>query len=78
MHLSVAHNIVRLISGALALYFGLTGTLRAVRNFCIIFGVVYGLLGLLGIIAGVGAERMLTLIPVSLCSEKWITSSTCY
>jgi hypothetical protein len=70
MHLSVAHNIVHLISGALALYFGLTGTLRAVRSFCIIFGVVYGLLGLLGLVAGTGAERMLTVIPGQLILGK--------
>jgi hypothetical protein len=70
MHLSVAHNIVRLISGVLALYFGLTGTLRAVRSFCIIFGIVYGLLGLLGLVAGNGAELMLTVIPGQLMLGK--------
>jgi len=70
MHLSMAHNIVHLISGALALYFGLTGTLRAVRSFCLIFGVVYGLLGLLGLAAGTGTEQMLTVIPGQLILGK--------
>jgi len=65
MHLSMAHNIVHLTSGALAFYFGLTGTLRAARSFCLIFGVVYGLLGVLGLIAGTGAERILTVIPAN-------------
>ena len=70
MHLSVAHNIVHLISGALALYFALTGTLRAVRSFCLIFGIVYGLLGVLGLVAGTGAERILTVIPGQLILGK--------
>ena len=43
MHLSFAHNIVHLVSGALALYFGARGTYDAARAFCIIFGIVYGL-----------------------------------
>ena len=51
-HLSLAHNIVHLVSGALALYFGLKGTLAQARLFCIIFGAVYGLLGVVGFIAG--------------------------
>jgi hypothetical protein len=45
-HLSMTHNLVHLISGAIALYFGFAGTLSAARLFCIIFGVVYGLLGI--------------------------------
>ena len=51
-HLSLAHNLIHLISGALALYFGLKGTLAAARLFCIIFGVVYGLLGIAGFLLG--------------------------
>ena len=51
-HLSVAHNLVHLISGAAALYFGLAGTVAAARLFDIVFGVVYGLLGVAGFIAG--------------------------
>jgi hypothetical protein len=52
MHLNLAHNLVHLISGALALYFGFAGTLSAARLFCIVFGVVYGLLGLVGFLLG--------------------------
>src|ERR687886_1918188 len=52
MHLSLAHNLVHLISGALALYFGFAGTLSGARLFCIIFGVVYGLLGIAGFLLG--------------------------
>src|SRR5215213_6007376 len=52
MHLSLAHNIVHLLSGALALYFGFAGTLSGARLFCIVFGVVYGLLGIAGFLLG--------------------------
>lgn len=51
-HLSTAHNLVHLISGAAALYFGTKGSLSSARMFCIIFGAVYGLLGVVGFIAG--------------------------
>ncbi len=52
-HLSGTHNLVHLISGAIALYFGLAGTLGGARMFDIIFGVVYLLLGVVGFVAGV-------------------------
>jgi Domain of unknown function (DUF4383) len=51
-HLSTAHNLVHIISGAVALYLGLAGTLSGARLFCIIFGVVYGLLGVAGFLLG--------------------------
>ena len=51
-HLSVTHSIVHLLSGALALYFGLKGTLAQARLFCLIFGAVYALLGVVGFLAG--------------------------
>jgi len=41
-HLSVAHNLIHLVSGAISFYFGLKGTLAATRLFCIVFGAVYG------------------------------------
>jgi uncharacterized membrane protein HdeD (DUF308 family) len=65
MHLSVAHNVIHLVSGALALYFGLKATPSAARRFCLVFGAVYGLLGLVGLAAG-GSDRMLTVIPNQL------------
>ncbi len=51
-HLSLAHNIVHLVSGAISLYLGLKGTLAQARLFCIVFGAVYGLLGVAGFLAG--------------------------
>ena len=60
-HLSTTHNLVHLISGAVSLYFGLAGTLSAARLFCIIFGIVYALLGVAGLALGTGDGRMLAI-----------------
>ncbi len=51
-HLSIVHNLVHLISGAVALYLGFAGTLSAARLFCIVFGIVYLLLGICGFLFG--------------------------
>lgn len=48
-HLSPAHNLVHLVSGALALYYGFAGSLSGAKGFCLIFGVVYLALGFLGL-----------------------------
>jgi len=69
MYLSPAHNVVYLVSGALALYFGTRASYQGARSFCLVFGVVYGLLGLLGFIAG-GPDYMLTVIPNQLMLGK--------
>jgi hypothetical protein len=66
MHLTTAHNVVHLVSGAAALYFGLAGTLAAARMFCIVFGAVYLGLGALGFLLGSGEERLWTLVPAAL------------
>ena len=71
-HLSTAHNIVHLVSGAISLYLGLMGSLSAVDERCcrpmpgFIFGAVYLLLGVAGFALGTGADRMLDVIPGSL------------
>jgi hypothetical protein len=51
-HLSLAHNLVHIISGVIALYFGVAGTLAGARMFSLIFGIVYGLLGIAGFLLG--------------------------
>ena len=51
-HLSTTHNIIHLVSGAVALYFGLKATLAQAKLFCLIFGIVYGLLGVVGYFLG--------------------------
>lgn len=52
MHLSVAHNLVHIFSGILALWCGYTRPKRA-YNFCLWFGAFYGLLGIAGYLMGV-------------------------
>ena len=51
-HLSTAHNLVHIISGVLALYFGFAGSLGGAKGFCTIFGLVYLLLGIVGLAKG--------------------------
>lgn len=51
-HLSMAHNLVHIISGILALYFGFAASLSAARGFALAFGAVYLLLGIVGFIMG--------------------------
>ncbi|PYS24050.1 MAG: hypothetical protein DMF72_07000 [Acidobacteria bacterium] len=60
-HLSPAHNLVHIVSGAIALYFGFAGSAGAARGFCIIFGIVYLLLGICGWFLGTGADHMFAL-----------------
>jgi len=65
-HLSPVHNLVHIISGAIALYFGFAGTLSAAKTFALIFGVVYLALGILGFALGAGAEKMWMVGPLHL------------
>ena len=60
-HLGKAHNAVHLVSGAASLYFGAKGSLAAARQFCIVFGLIYGLLGVVGYVVGTGPDHMLEL-----------------
>lgn len=60
-HLTNVHNVVHLVSGALALYFGVAGTLGSARLFCIVFGLVYALLGVAGFLLGGGEDRLFSI-----------------
>jgi uncharacterized membrane protein len=51
LHLTTLHNIVHLLSGAIALYYGFSGSYAGARTFSQVFGGIYLLLGLLGFIA---------------------------
>lgn len=63
-HLSITHNVIHLVSGAAAIWFGsLKASLNAAKNFAIAFGVVYGLLGVAGFLFGETPGYMLTVIP---------------
>lgn len=57
-HLTPAHNLVHIVSGIIALYFGFAGALSGAKTFCLVFGVVYLALGILGLALGVGEDRM--------------------
>ena len=57
-HFNFAHNIVHVVSGALALYFGFVASSAAARTFCLAFGTVYLLLGLVGYFLGTTDERL--------------------
>ena len=48
-----AHNVVHLLSGAVALWAGMTG-IGASRLYFKIFGIVYGLVAVLGFVKGDG------------------------
>ena len=63
-HLDAPHNVVHLVSGAVALYFGFAGTLSGAKIFALVFGVVYLGLGVLGLGMGTGVDRMWMLGPL--------------
>lgn len=65
-HLSMAHNIIHLVSGAISLYLGLKGSLSAAKTFGLIFGAVYLLLGVVGFLMGVAPDKTFTVIPGTL------------
>jgi hypothetical protein len=50
--------LVHIVSGAIALYFGFAGSASGARGFCLIFGVIYLLLGAVGWFMGTGPDHM--------------------
>ncbi len=46
------HNLVHIVSGVLALYFGFAGSASGAKGFCIVFGLVYLALGVIGLVKG--------------------------
>ena len=56
MHLSITHDIVHLATGAVSLLIGLKGSLSAAKTFCLVFGVIYALLGVGGFVFGSPGE----------------------
>ena len=51
-HLTLYHNVVHIVSGLIALYFGFAGSAGGARGFCFLFGIVYLLLGVCGFLLG--------------------------
>ena len=65
-HLTPAHNMVHIISGVVALYFGFAGTLTGARGFALVFGIVYLALGIFGMLLGTDPGKMWHLGPLVL------------
>lgn len=65
-HLSLFHNIIHLVTGAVSLWIGLKGTPAGAKTFCLVFGAVYLLLGIAGFAVGTGDGRELTVLPDKL------------
>jgi hypothetical protein len=65
-HLNPPHNVVHIVSGVIALYFGFAGSISGAKAFSLVFGVVYLALGILGLAMGVGAEKMWVVGPLHL------------
>ena len=77
MHLSTAHNVLHLGTGILAVYFG-TRSETSARRFAQIFGVIYLLVGIIGVVsppgiftlhhvsAGMPDDHLLKLVPTHL------------
>jgi hypothetical protein len=57
-HLNPPHNVVHIVSGVIALYFGFAGSISGAKAFALVFGVVYLALGILGLAMGGGAEHL--------------------
>ncbi|HVF23093.1 MAG TPA: DUF4383 domain-containing protein [Pyrinomonadaceae bacterium] len=56
-HLTPPHNVVHIVSGVVALYFGFAGTLSGAKMFSLVFGVVYLALGVMGLAMGEPPHR---------------------
>lgn len=65
-HLTTPHNVIHLVSGILALYFGFAGSLSAAKAFSLVFGVVYMALGILGMALGTAPDRTWMVGPLHL------------
>ena len=65
-HLTPPHNVVHILSGVVALYFGFAGSLSGAKAFCLVFGVVYLALGVLGLALGHPPDRTWMVGPLHL------------
>jgi hypothetical protein len=65
MHLTPVHDVIHLLTAAIALYLGFAGSYEAARTFCLAFGAVYLLLGILGFVAPAVVAAVIRHPPVS-------------
>jgi hypothetical protein len=52
MHLGLLHNLIHLMTGALSLWFGFGDSIKSNELFCLVMGVFYSFLGLIGFMFG--------------------------
>lgn len=50
-HLTLIHNFIHIVTGLIALYLGFAGSYDGAKTFCLIFGVVYLLIAVIGFMA---------------------------
>jgi preprotein translocase subunit Sss1 len=50
LHLTPIHNVVHILTGLVALYFGVSGSDASARTFSQVFGAIYTLLGVVGFV----------------------------
>lgn len=50
-HLTPIHNIIHIVTGLIALYLGFAGSYAGAKTFCLVFGVVYLLVAIIGFMA---------------------------
>jgi Domain of unknown function (DUF4383) len=67
-HVNAAHNVVHLLSGAVALWAGLT-SVSASRLYFRVFGIVYALVAVLGFVAG---DAMLLGMITNNAADTWL------
>jgi hypothetical protein len=67
-HVNTVHNVVHLLSGAVALWAGMTSVSNA-RLYFRVFGIVYGLVAVLGFVSG--DEPILGLI-ANNAADNWL------
>jgi hypothetical protein len=67
-HVNTAHNIVHILSGVIALIAGATSA-RAAQNYFRVFGLVYGLVAVLGFMGG---EQPVLGIIANNAADNWL------
>jgi Domain of unknown function (DUF4383) len=67
LHVNTAHNIVHLITGAVALLAAFNGA-RMSQLFFQVFGIIYGLVAILGFLAG---DRMVLGMIANNLADAW-------
>lgn len=69
MHLTLTHNLIHLVSGAVSFYIGLKGSHSAAKLFGFIFGALYLSLGVIGY--WLGYNHMETFLPNSVADHGY-------